>query len=321
MERGTFLSTPKAELHVHLEGAIRAERLIEFATRDPEHPFHGQTVEHLKTRFATSSFDGFLENFMAGYRLLQRKEDFQIVTEDLLADLEQKGVVAANILYSTGVYTQMLGVDLKTIHDGIAAGLAQFPELRVTMILDTVINLGPQFMERTLDMVLNDRREFLGGFSVGGGLPDLDMQTMVPLFDKASKAGLFNVAHAGEVDSHKSIDILLAETDVKRIAHGCNAIHSQNTLKRLADKRVMIDVCPTSNLFTGAVQSLDTHPLKTFFEAGIRVSINTDDPLYFAADLETEYQLAQDLLQCDDQTILAIMADSLKAYDEAIGQH
>lgn len=318
MDSSTFINTPKAELHVHLEGAMRPDRIIEMANRSPGHPFNGVSVASLKERFATSSFEGFLENFMAGYRLLQRKEDFQIITEDLLADLEAKGVVAADILYSTGVNTQMYGMDLRTIHDGIEAGLAKFPKMRVRMVLDTVLNLGPEFMERTLDIVLTDRREWLGGFSVGGGLPDLDMTQFVHLFHKASKAGLFNAAHAGEVDSHRSIDTLLAETDVKRIAHGCNAIQSEETLKRLAEKGVMIDVCPTSNTYTGAVKDMAHHPVKKFVEAGIRISINTDDPLYFAADLEQEYQIVQDLLGYSDAQMKAIMADTLKAFDEAV---
>lgn len=319
MNTAEFRAMDKAELHVHLEGAVRPERLLEFAREQPHHPFAGLDVAGLRARFRTSSFMAFIDNFLCGYRLLRKADHFQKVTEDLLEDLTLQGVSRAHILYSSGVYFQKLGVPLAEIHRGIAAGLAHFPNLQVKLILDTVLNLGRPFMQRTLTETLALDPHFAAGFSVGGGDPTLDMREFVPLFHQASKAGMFCVAHVGEVDGPENIDTLLRETDVIRIAHGCNAVKSEATLATLARRQIVVDVSLTSNLFTGAVASLEEHPLPIFRARGIPVTLNTDDPLYFATDLEREYRLALQLPGVDEAALREMAATSLRAFAEVAG--
>jgi adenosine deaminase len=311
LNRSNFRATPKAELHVHLEGSIHTPRLLTFAANQPDHPWHGLQLSDLEAMRKTKTFMEFIEMFKAGYRLLNSAERFQAITEDMLADLENQGVMAADILYSPGVAFQMLGVNLKEIHRGIAAGLAQAPNIKTRFILDTVINLGPEFMRRTLDAVLADEPAFLSGFCVGGGDPNFNMHTIVDLFAYAQNAGLLCIAHAGEVDGPNNIHCLLEETDVKRIAHGCNAVKDPDLLKRMAKASLVVDVCISSNLRTGAVKSLEEHPIQTFAEYGIPFTINTDDPFYFETDLYREYQLAQQLLP--DRDWQAWAKESLRA--------
>ena len=311
----SFAHADKAELHVHLEGAMRPERVLQLAQALPEHPFHGLDLAALRARFRTANFGAFIQNFMAGYRLLRRAADFQAVTEDLLADLEAMGVSRAHVLYSPGVYSQKLGVPVAEIHRGIAAGLAAAPARKLRFVVDTVLNLGVPFMTETLDRVLADRPDFVRGFSVGGGDPDLDMHAFVPLFHKASRAGLFCVAHAGEVDGPANIQTLLRETDVRRIAHGCKAAGCPDTLALMARRSVVVDVCLTSNLFTGTVSGLDAHPLPVFRDHGIAVTLNTDDPLYFDTDLAREYALAREVRGIDDAALAEMARTSLAAFD------
>lgn len=311
MDSSTFRSIPKAELHVHLEGALRLPRVAALAAKMTDHPWCGLSPEQLQALFQTRSFQEFLRRFMEGYSLLRQAEDFQAVTEDLCAELQRQGVSYAEVLYSPGIYIQKLGVRLRHIHDGIEAGLRHFPGMAVSFVVDTVLNLGYPFMETTLMAVLRDRRDFLRGFSVGGGLPDLDMRDFLPLFHQAEAAGLFCVAHAGEVDGPENIRILIEETSVRRIAHGCAAATSPDLCRQFERRGIGIDVSLTSNLRTGAVSDLARHPILRFLEHGISVSLNTDDPLYFQTDLWREYQLAQQALGLDDACLQKIMAYSL----------
>lgn len=318
MDFQRFVQMDKAELHLHLEGSMRPERLLALASEAPGHPFHGVSLAQLKERFRTANFLSFIENFMAGYRLLEKAEDFQVVLEELLADLEAQGVSCAHILYSPGVYSQRLGVPVAQIHKGIGDALAQAPKIRVAMVVDTVINLGLPFMQETMRRVMANREPFVGGFSVGGGSPDVDMHTFLPLFHEASKAGLFCVAHAGEVDGPANIETLLRETDVVRIAHGCHAVQSADTLALMKRRGVTVDVNITSNLFTGTVAELQEHPLPIFRDHGIPVTLNTDDPLYFDTTLHREYELATQLRGVDDAALEAFAAHSIEAFNRVV---
>lgn len=296
MDFDSFKAAAKAELHVHLEGSMRSDRLLAFAAQDREHPWHGMSLEALERLRKTTSFMEFIEIFKAGYRLLRTRSHYQAITEDLLEDLEAQGVTSADILYSPGVAIQMLGVDLAEVHAGIAAGLRQAPKIRTRFVLDTVINLGPAFMRRTLDAVLADAPDFVRGFCVGGGDPAFDMREIADLFAYANKNDLFCIAHAGEVDGPENIRILLDETPVRRIAHGCNAVKDAALLQRMAREGMAVDVCISSNLRTGVVADLSQHPLPAFAAAGVPFTLNTDDPFYFETDLYREYQLAMQLL-------------------------
>lgn len=310
MDFQTFKKTPKGERHVHLEGSFRPERALALAAGS-DHPWNGLSVRELKGRLKVGTFEQFIQEFMSGYRLLKTADQFQMVTEDLCRSFEEMGVTCAEVLYSPGVYIQMLGRDLKEIHTGIGRALDYFPGIKLRFVLDTVLNLGLDFMSRTLEAVLADRPAFVQGFSVGGGVPNLDMKTFLPLFHRASAAGLFLVAHAGEVDSYQNIQVLVAETDICRIAHGCAAAASPDLCNMLAQRDIGIDVSLTSNLFTGAVSDLKAHPIRVFHQHGIRLTLNTDDPFYFDTDLWLEYRKAADILGFSDQDLLQFMTNSL----------
>lgn len=311
MDFRSFQQRPKAELHVHLEGAILPERIIAWVNNLPDHPWHGQTAASLASQFKMATFPQFIKAFMRGYRLLHSAARFQQITEDLCASFEQQGVVYAEILYSPGVLMQHHHVPIEAIHKGIQAGLRHFPALSTRFILDTVLNLGPAFMEKTLDTVLNHRPEFLGGFSVGGGVADISMEPFLPLFEKAQQADLFCVAHVGEVDGPENIEQLVTRADLQRVAHGCAAAESPRVLELLRQRNITIDVCPTSNRFTGASARFTPHPAKTFLDHGIPITLNTDDPLYFGCDLFNEYHWAKDHLELDETELRQIMAHGL----------
>ncbi|MCB9396732.1 MAG: hypothetical protein H6510_02835 [Acidobacteria bacterium] len=290
----SFQAIPKTELHVHLEGAFDFPLALRLARQLPEHPWHDLAQSDLEKRFATADFSAFLQNFIEGYRLLNKAEDYQQLTEALLTRLERQGVVYAEVLYSPGVAFQKRGIPLAEIHRGMTAGLRQFPHIHVQWILDTVLNLGPEFMGHTLTQVLHNPPPQLGGFCVGGGDPDLVMDPFLPLFYRAQAAGLFCVAHVGEVDGPENIRTLVTETDLVRVIHAIALQRDPDLWPTLKKKGIAIDMCPTSNIRTGVVPSLKDHPLRRYFDAGLCVALSTDDPFYFQTDLRGEYDLLVD---------------------------
>lgn len=305
---------PKAELHVHLEGSFKPSRALELAAKDMEHPWNGLTTGQLNQHLDTKNFDHFLEQFKMGYRLLKTARDYQVITEDLCADLQVNGAVAADILYSPGVAVQRLGISIDDVHAGIEAGLRQFPGFRARFVLDTVLNLGPDFMDKTLNAVLAKRPHFVKGFSIGGGLPDSGIDPFLFLFEKAQNAGLFCVAHSGEVDSSVNMIRLIQETDLLRIAHGIQAVHDNSALELIKKRGIAIDVSLTSNIQTGVVSNLEEHPVQVFQKRGIPFTINTDDPFYFNTNLTKEYEKAEMLLGRD--VVLCAAAFSLVAAEK-----
>lgn len=286
--------------------------VLALAQQQVDHPWHGLTADQLRAQLHSGHFDGFVTQFIRGYRLLRNQDHFQAATESLCSELTRQGVVSADVLYSPGVYIQKLGVPLTAIHKGIAAGLRLFPNLRVRFVVDTVLNLGPAFMNRTLDSVLRDRPDFLAGFSVGGGVADLDMRLYLPLFHRAARAGLFLTAHAGEVDGPENILVLLQELDIAHIAHACRAVESPQVLALMRRRGVTVDVCPSSNLHTGVVKDLRKHPARVFAAEGIPITINTDDPFYFNTNLFREYQHFCQAMDWDDSQWSTLMWHSLK---------
>jgi adenosine deaminase len=262
----------------------------------PEHPWHGLTVSQIEDLTQPLGFLSFLECFKSAYQLLTLPGAWQRLTEDLCLYLESQGITKADVHYAPGVALQRHQVDLQRIHGEIEQGLRQFPAVSISWVLDTVINCGAPFMEETLRRVSRTPLSGLRGFSIGGGLPDLDMTSLLPLFDQAASQGLTLLAHVGEVDGWENIDILLEHTDIRRIAHGLAAAASERTLQRLARRKVMVDLCLTSNLCTQRVPHLDAHPLPQFLAAGVPVSLNSDDPFFFKTTLHSELATAANLV-------------------------
>lgn len=307
----SFKHTPKAELHVHLEGAMQVQTVVDWVKQDANHPWHGEDASRLSQQFKMANFQEFIKAFMTGYKLLDSQQRYQQITEDLCSQLESQGVTYAEVLYSPGVQLQYYKRPLQPIHQGIAMGLRQFPNLHVRFILDTVLNLGFEFMQTTLNEVLAQRPAFLAGFSVGGGDPALKMDPFLPLFEKAQRAGLFCVAHAGEVDGPDNIRSLVENTDLLRIAHGCAAVEDSGVLELLKKRQITIDVCLTSNQKTGASADYELPPAETFLKHQIPITLNTDDPLYFCCDLFGEYNRAARELELSWDRLKRIMAHSL----------
>ena len=293
-------SLPKAELHLHLEGSIRPDTAVELAAR------HGVKLkrEDVVARYSYSDFLGFLEAFKWVTSYLREPEDYALITRHLAEELLRQNVGYAEVTISAGVMlrrTQRVDANLAAIQE--TAKSVPFSRLRLAWILDATRQFGPDAAVEVARCASQLQRFGVVAFGLGGDELAGPTVNFRPAFDLARGEGLRLVCHAGEVGGpeliRESIDLLNAE----RIGHGIAAIRDPALAEFLAARRVPLEICPTSNLCTGALAkqtgkadaALRDHPLAKFVKQGLTTTLSTDDPAMFHTDLLSEYSAAASL--------------------------
>ncbi len=304
-----IMRLPKAELHLHLEGTITPETLLRIAERNgvdlPARDEHG--VAQL---FNYHHFHDFLAVFMALARALIRREDFEEVAYELGGQLQRQNVQYAEVMISPAQYYNR-GLDLTEVVQGVAAG---FERVRYDYGVDMrlAFDYGRQFgvdlAWKIFEIAVRNIPYGVVAWSIGGDEINYPPEPFAEIYAAARAVGLHGMAHAGEVVGPASIwgavDVLGAE----RLGHGIRSIDDPNLLIHLRERHVTLDICPTSNVRTGAVTSIDAHPLRKLFDAGVPITINSDDPTFFNTTLVDEYRLVARLFGfgADDLTTLAL---------------
>jgi aminodeoxyfutalosine deaminase len=310
-------SLPKAELHLHLEGSIRPDTAVELAAR------HGIKLkrEDVIARYNYSDFLGFLEAFKWVTSYLREPQDYALITRHLAEELLRQKVSYAEVTISAGVMlrrTQNVEANLKAISE--TATSVPFAHLRLAWILDATRQFGPDAAVEVARCASQLQRLGVVAFGMGGDELAGPTVNYRPAFDLARNQGLHLVCHAGEVGGpelvRESIDLLNAE----RIGHGIAVMRDPALMEFLAARRVPLEICPASNLCTGALAkqtgksdaSLRDHPLANFIKHGLTVTLSTDDPAMFHTDLLSEYSAAaslglssQQLVQLAEQSVSA----------------
>ncbi len=316
--QSTFLtSLPKAELHLHLEGAIRPETAVELAAR------HGADIslEKVAARYRFSDFAGFIETFKWVTSLLRDPEDYAVITRNLLEELLRQNVVYAEITISAGVMllrNQSIEANFAAIHE--AARSVRYHRLRTAWILDCVRQFGADPAMRVARAAVQLQNSGVVAFGMGGDELAVPAANFRPAFDFARSQGLRLVCHAGELGGPESVREAVEILGAERIGHGIALMHDPALAESLAARRVVLENCLTSNLATGALAkqtgnagaSLADHPLKKFLDAGSLVTLSTDDPAMFSTDLLTEYSRAA-ALGLSPQQLLRLAEQSFSA--------
>lgn len=305
---------PKVELHLHLEGSIQPRTLLELAHKNRV-TLPANDVAGIEQRFRYSSLQDFLSIYMDLVRALADGHDFERLAYELACDLAVQQVRYAEIMISPMQYI-LRGLDFDEILHGIASGYSR-AERETGVVARTAFDYGRQFgverAWRALDLAVAGKRHGVVAFSIGGDEQGHPPEQFHEVFAAAASAGLRLMAHAGEVVGPESVwgavDVLRSE----RIGHGIRSVNDAQLLAHLRARQVMLDVCPTSNLYTGAAPSLAAHPLRRLFEAGVRISINSDDPTFFATTLTKEFCLAADFFGFSVDELCAIVQDSVNA--------
>jgi aminodeoxyfutalosine deaminase len=290
------LTYPKIELHVHLEGTVRPATLLEIARRN-DYALPAETEEGLAELYDFRDFAHFIEVWILTTHALRTEQDFRQVVVDYAAEAASHGAVYLEGIFSPGERVKR-GVGWDTIFSGYCDGAQAARELHgveVRLTPDIVRGFPLEDAEQVVRYSAAYRDRGIVGVGLGGLEADFPPEPYEPAFTLARELGLASVPHAGEVAGPASVRGALEELGADRLRHGIRAIEDPGLVDELAGRGTVLDVCPISNLRTGAVASLETHPLPRLVEAGVRCSISTDDPAMFGTDLTTDYDAATGL--------------------------
>lgn len=284
---------PKVELHLHLEGSIRPETLREMAKgksllrREVTKWISNRRAE----RFHYGDFRGFLKSFGVITLLLKTPEDYALITTRLSEWLAAQNVRYAEVILSAGVVLWKKE-SLDEVFDAVerAAREARVRTgVRIQWIFDAVRQFGVEHVCETVRWAIRLRERGVVAIGIGGNEEEGPAELFVDIFREAREAGLRLTAHAGEATGPESIRRAVELLGAERIGHGLTAIQDPEVMALLRDRNIPLEVCPTSNVATGLLKRFEDHPLPRFLEAGLAVTLNSDDPAMFGTSLQEEF--------------------------------
>jgi adenosine deaminase/aminodeoxyfutalosine deaminase len=292
---------PKAELHVHLEGSVEAPTLIEL---DPT-----LSPETILTRYAYTSFPGFLDSYKWVNGYLRSPGDYALITRRLLERLRREGVVHAEINISAGVILRK-NQDPGQMFDAVAAEAARHP-VSTLFIFDAVRQFGVEAAFEVARRAVDFIHRGVVAFGLGGDELAVPASAFRQIFDYAKSHGLRLTPHAGETGGPDSIRDAI-DCGADRIGHGIAAAADPDLMRLLAERDIPLEVCISSNISTGVVASLDRHPVRALWDAGVPIVLNSDDPPMFHTTLLAEYLLAARHFGFDHDMLRRAAANSLR---------
>lgn len=305
---------PKAELHVHHVGSASPDTVARLAARHPDSPVPADP-QALAEYFTFTDFAHFIDVYLSVVDLLRTPEDIWTLTHEVGRDLAVQNVRYAELTMTP--YTSIArGIAaeayVEAIEDARRAAERDFGVV-LQWIFDIPGESGVPSADVTLDTALRLGPDALVGFGLGGPEVGVPRPQFASHFERARAAGLHSVPHAGESTGPESIWDSLDHLGAERIGHGIAAAQDPALMERLAADGIALEVCPTSNVRTRSVPSLEEHPLPTLVEAGVTVTINSDDPPMFGTTLNREYEIAAELLGLDEAGVKALATAAVDA--------
>jgi aminodeoxyfutalosine deaminase len=284
---------PKIELHVHLEATVRPERLLEIARRN-DFPLPADTPQGIRDLYRFRDFNHFIEVWILTTNALRTADDFRQIVVDYAAEAARHGAVYIEGIFSP-IERTWRGVSWDDLFGGYCDGAQEARELHGVEFLLTpdVTRAAP--VENGFELVRRAtkyRERGIAGIGLGGEEALYPPEKFTGVFELVRDEGFASVPHAGEVAGPASIRGALDALHADRIRHGIRAVEDPALLEELAERRVVLDVTPISNLRTGVCKSLAEHPLPELVAAGIPCTVSTDDPEMFDTDLAREYEVA-----------------------------
>jgi aminodeoxyfutalosine deaminase len=293
---------PKAELHVHHVGSASPRIVAELAARHEGSTPVPADPAALADFFAFRDFAHFIEVYLSVVDLIRDDEDVRTLTYEIARELGRGNVRYAELTVTPYSHVRR-GIPAPAfcaaIEDARASAAADFG-VQLRWCFDIPGEAGLPAAEETLRIALGARPDGLISFGLGGPEIGVPRPQFKPYFDKARAAGLHSVPHAGETTGPETVWDALVDLGAERIGHGISAARDAKLMAHLAENRIPLEVCPTSNVRTRAVPSLDEHPLAELVAAGVPVTINSDDPPMFGTTIEQEYAVAARLLDLDE---------------------
>lgn len=304
---------PKAELHLHIEGALEPELVFECARRNGVTlPF--ADVEELRRRYVFDDLQSFLDLYYTGMTVLRTVQDFTDLADSYLGKAQTQGVRHAEIFFDPQAHL-VRGVPLSVVLDGLEGSLATSEQrfgISTRLIACFLRDKGADEALATWE-ALEPHAHRLTGVGLDSAEVGHPPEAFAPVFRAARDAGLRLVAHAGEEGPPDYIWQALDVLGVERVDHGIRAIEDAALLKRLAQDRMPLTVCPLSNVRLRCVSSLDQHCLPQLVDAGVLVTLNSDDPSYFGGYVDENFQAVQRDLGFSDADMREFAANSFRA--------
>ncbi|MBD1544774.1 adenosine deaminase [Roseibium aggregatum] len=284
----SYQTVPKAELHCHIEGAATpslVRRLAEQKGIDVS-PIIDQNGKYIWSDFTT-----FLKAYDLASSVFKTPADYSLLTETYFRMLAAEGAIYGEVFISPD-HAQAAGLSYRSYVEGLAAGIERAKAdtgIEGRMIAIGVRHFGSASVERVVREVIGNPHPLVTGFGLAGDEREGHPANFAKAFRMAAEAGLGITAHAGEFGGPDSVIAALEFLRVKRIGHGVRAIEDENLVRRLADERVVLEVCPGSNMALGVYSVLRFHPVNLLRRAGVRLTLNSDDPPFFNTTLGKEY--------------------------------
>ncbi|HET7327919.1 MAG TPA: adenosine deaminase [Nocardioidaceae bacterium] len=291
---------PKAELHVHLVGSASVPTVLELARRHPDLgvPTEQQT---LRAFYEFTDFAHFIEVYIAVNSLVRTESDVEALIRGVAGDLADQQVRYAELTVTPDSHL-LLGIEPDAVAEALTrarAAAAREYGVELAWIFDIPGELGLESGLRTIDWVERWAPEGSVGFGLGGPEVGVPRPQFEEVFARARALGLHSVPHAGETTGPETVWDALRVLGAERIGHGITAAQDPALVTHLAEQQIPLEVCPTSNVRTRAVASLDAHPMPALMAAGVPVSLNSDDPGMFSTTLCGEYAVAHEVFGID----------------------
>lgn len=298
---GDLRKKTKAELHVHLEGSIDAEALREIDA--------SLTRAEIEQNTAFDTFEGFLRAYIWVNRQLKKPEHYAIAARRLFERFAEQGIGYAEVTLSAGIVLWK-EQPLAEVYDALWRESQRSP-VEVYWIPDAIRHFGVEHARQVAQFAMSRRGEGVIAFGIGGDEVRGPAEWFKDIFQYARDGGLHLVCHAGEAAGPESVWAALA-IGAERIGHGIAAAKDEGLMTHLREKGVPLEVCVTSNVRTGVVRDLRAHPLRRLYDAGVPITLNTDDPALFGTTLGRELEIAREQFGFTEVEIEGVMENAFR---------
>ena len=301
----------KAELHCHMEGAAAPELVIRQAQKysaDPSRFIRDGA-------FVWSDFTSFLEAYDFAANLFRTEDDYARLADHYLTSLARDGAIYSEVFISPD-HAERAGLSAQAYVSAIGEGMNRARAktgIEARMIVIGIRHFGVQRVEIAARFAARCKHPLVTGFGMAGEERFGDVEDYVRAFEIAREAGLGITVHAGELDGWESVAAALDHINPSRIGHGVRAIENPDLVKRIADKGVVLECCPGSNIALGVFPSFAEHPFAKLRAAGCKVTLNSDDPPYFHTSLKREYEIAAEHFGMSEKDLVGITRMAVEA--------
>ncbi len=313
------MSVPKAELHVHLEGTAKPELIRRLARRNGLDLPPGLFVDD--ETFHWIDFLSFLKSYDLAASVIRTAQDYRDVVHEYLRDCAEEGAIYVELIASPD-HARAVGLSEAEHRAGLFQGIddarADFG-IEGRIIVSIVRNFGVEAAERTATEAAAMPHPYVVGFNIAGDEAGFPPPPFTRAFEIAHAAGLGCTAHAGEWGGPESIRQALALPGITRISHGVRAIEDPALVAELAGRGTVLEVCPTSNVVLGVFPDYASHPFVALRDAGVRLTLASDDPPYFGATIGGEYAVAAEHFGLDDAELRGVTELAIEASFADVG--